>query len=502
MRSGSFVEQRLAVPPLTLVPTKHEQLRDANIRRWRLGWKGRLIPAVLVLTDFLLALLVWRTSLVLQGIWGNGELSEITTVAMLAIITSWVGLRALLGLYPGYGLDSVEQLRRHTYATFAILAMVAIFALGFQLGLLLSRPLLAPVFLGLLILTPFAQYFMKSYLKRIDLWGKPVVVLGYKEAGTNVVNLLSGQWELGYDPVAVFDYRLDEVGALSEGIDEHQVLATAVDVAREQRVDTAIFAMPNLRREHLSQLVDAASVSFRSVTIIPNLGGITNSAVVARDFAGTFGVEIKYNLLNPWARRFKRALDLLGAVIGGLLISPILLAIFVLIKLDSPGPAFYVHTRIGFEGKHFHCWKFRTMHVDAERVLEQYFRKNPPSRAEWESCQKLRDDPRITRTGRFLRRTSLDELPQLFNVLRGEMSLTGPRPIVDAEVSKYGPVFELYKRIRPGMSGLWQISGRSSISYTERVAIDSHYVRNWSFWLDLIILARTVKTVALGRGAC
>jgi Undecaprenyl-phosphate galactose phosphotransferase WbaP len=407
----------------------------------------------------------------------------------------------LLGLYPGYGLDSVEQLRRHTYATFAILAMVAIFALGFQLGLLLSRLLLGLVFLGLLILTPFAQYFMRSWLKRVDLWGKPVVVLGYKEAGTNVVNLLSEQWELGYDPIAVFDYRLDAVGALSEDFNEHQVLANAVDVAREQRVDTAIFAMPNLRREHLSQLVDLASVSFRSVTVIPNLGGITNSAVVARDFAGTFGVEIKYNLLDPWARRFKRALDLLGAVLGGLLISPILLAILVLIKLDSPGSAFYGHTRIGVEGKHFRCWKFRTMHVDAERVLEQYFRKNPRSRAEWERSQKLRDDPRITRTGRFLRKTSLDELPQLWNVLRGEMSLTGPRPIVDAEVSKYGTVFELYRRIRPGMSGLWQISGRSSISYTERVAIDSHYVRNWSFWLDLIILARTVKTVVLGSGA-
>ena len=495
------MEQRLTVVPLTLVPAKHEQLRDINVRRWTLGWKRQLIPAVLVLTDFVLALLIWRTSLVLQGIWGNGVLSEMTTVAMFAIITSWVGLRALLGLYPGYGLDSVEQLRRHTYATFAILAMVAIFALGFQLGLLLSRLLLGLVFLGLLILTPFAQYFMRSWLKRVDLWGKPVVVLGYKEAGTNVVNLLSEQWELGYDPIAVFDYRLDAVGALSEDFNEHQVLANAVDVAREQRVDTAIFAMPNLRREHLSQLVDLASVSFRSVTVIPNLGGITNSAVVARDFAGTFGVEIKYNLLDPWARRFKRALDLLGAVLGGLLISPILLAILVLIKLDSPGSAFYGHTRIGVEGKHFRCWKFRTMHVDAERVLEQYFRKNPRSRAEWERSQKLRDDPRITRTGRFLRKTSLDELPQLWNVLRGEMSLTGPRPIVDAEVSKYGTVFELYRRIRPGMSGLWQISGRSSISYTERVAIDSHYVRNWSFWLDLIILARTVKTVVLGRGA-
>ena len=495
------MEQRLTEVPLTLVPTKHEQLRDINVRRWTLGWKRQLIPAVLVLTDFVLALLIWQTSLVLQGIWGNGVLSEMTTVAMFAIITSWVGLRALLGLYPGYGLDSVEQLRRHTYATFAILAMVAIFALGFQLGLLLSRLLLGLVFLGLLILTPFAQYFMRSWLKRVDLWGKPVVVLGYKEAGTNVVNLLSEQWELGYDPIAVFDYRLDAVGALSEDFNEHQVLANAVDVARGQRVDTAIFAMPNLRREHLSQLVDLASVSFRSVTVIPNLGGITNSAVVARDFAGTFGVEIKYKLLDPWARRFKRALDLLGAALGGLLISPILLAILVLIKLDSPGSAFYGHTRIGVEGKHFRCWKFRTMHVDAERVLEQYFRKNPRSRAEWERSQKLRDDPRITRTGRFLRKTSLDELPQLWNVLRGEMSLIGPRPIVDAEVSKYGTVFELYRRIRPGMSGLWQISGRSSISYTERVAIDSHYVRNWSFWLDLIILARTVKTVVLGRGA-
>jgi lipopolysaccharide/colanic/teichoic acid biosynthesis glycosyltransferase len=246
---------------------------------------------------------------------------------------------------------------------------------------------------------------------------------------------------------------------LSEDSDQYQTLAPAVDVAREYRVDTAIFAMPNLRREHLAQLVDLASVSFRRVIIIPNLGGITNSAVAARDFVGTLGVEIKYNLLDPWARRFKHALDLLGAVLGGLLINPILLAILVLIKLDSPGSAFYGHRRIGVEGKHFRCWKFRTMHVDAERVLEQYFREKPRSRAEWEMSQKLRDDPRITRTGRFLRKTSLDELPQLWNVLRGEMSLTGPRPIVDAVVSKYGTVFELYRRIRPGMSGLCRSAG-------------------------------------------
>lgn len=495
------MEQRLTAPQLTLTPTEYEQLRDTNIERWRLGRQRHLVPAVLVLTDFLLSLLIWKGSSILQSLWGNGALSQMTTFAMVAVITSWIGLRALLGLYPGYGLDPVEQLRRHTYAAFATLAMLAIFALGFQLGLLLSRLLLALVFLGLLVLTPFAQYLMKSWLNTLGVWGKPVVVLGYKEAGTNVVNLLNERWELGYVPCAIFDYRLEEAGGLSGSVEDQQILAAAVDVASEHSVDTAIFAMPNLRREYLAKLTSLASVNFRQIIIIPNLSGITNSAVVARDFAGTLGVEIKYNLLDPWARRFKRALDLLGAVIGGLLISPLLLAILVSIKLDSPGPSFYGHRRIGLEGKHFCCWKFRTMHLDAERMLDTYLQENPQLRAEWEKNQKLRDDPRVTRVGRFLRKTSLDELPQLWNVLRGEMSLTGPRPIVDAEVSRYGSAYELYKRIRPGMSGLWQISGRSGISYTERVAMDSHYVRNWSFWLDLIILACTVKTAVLGRGA-
>jgi Undecaprenyl-phosphate galactose phosphotransferase WbaP len=190
-----------------------------------------------------------------------------------------------------------------------------------------------------------------------------------------------------------------------------------------------------------------------------------------------------------------------GTVIGGVLISPLVFAIALLIKLDSPGPAFYGHKRVGAAGKYFLCWKFRTMHVNAEHLLDKYLQGNPVLQAEWEQNQKLRCDPRVTRVGRILRQTSLDELPQLWNVLRGEMSLTGPRPIVDAEVPKYGEVYGLYKRIKPGMSGFWQVSGRSDTTYAERVEMDSYYVRNWSVWLDLIILARTVMCVVLGRGA-
>jgi Undecaprenyl-phosphate galactose phosphotransferase WbaP len=275
-----------------------------------------------------------------------------------------------------------------------------------------------------------------------------------------------------------------------------------MDMGRRQKIDTCFLATPHTRREQLADMVRIVSECFQHVMVIPNLNGVTNSAVVARDLSGTLALEIKQNLLNPWAQRLKRALDLFGAVVGGLLISPLLLTIAVLIKLDSPGPVLFGHRRLGARDEHFLCWKFRTMHLDAERMLNDYLQKNPSLQAEWEQNHKLHDDPRTTRIGRVLRKTSLDELPQLWNVLRGEMSLTGPRPIVDAEVPKYERDYELYRRIRPGMSGFWQVSGRSDIDYKDRVAMDAYYVRNWSVWLDIIILSRTVKMVLLGRGAC
>jgi Undecaprenyl-phosphate galactose phosphotransferase WbaP len=192
---------------------------------------------------------------------------------------------------------------------------------------------------------------------------------------------------------------------------------------------------------------------------------------------------------------------LFGVVVGGLLVSPLLLAVVALIKSEASGPVFYKQLRPGTGGEYFNCFKFRTMYDNADVLLTEYLESNPDLRAEWERNRKLRDDPRITRTGRFLRRTSLDELPQLWNVLRGEMSLVGPRPMLTEEISTYGEVYELYKRMRPGMTGLWQVSGRNDLDYEERVTIVSYYVRNWSIWLDFVILARTVKTVVTGRGA-
>jgi len=472
-----------------------------NKKRWKPVWKQRLIIGTLALSDVFLALVVWGVAYVGQRIWGHGELSGVAVAAIVPSVIVWVGLRALLGLYPGYGLDSAESLRRHTHSVFATLAVLAVFAVGSQVGDLLSRILLAFAFLGLLFITPFVQHFVKLGMKKAGLWGKPVITLSYEETGADFQELLKQEWGMGYSSVALFCHGLVAAGKSYREVSCEETLADAANLGRDLGVDTLIFAMPYTRREQLERMVSVASENFRSVLIVPNLNGITNSAVAPRDFAGTLAIEIKHNLLDPWSQRLKRALDLVGTVIGGVLISPLVFAIAVLIKLDSPGPVFYGHRRLGAAGEHFLCWKFRTMHVDAERLLDKHLQDNPFLRAEWEQNQKLRDDPRVTRVGHLLRQTSLDELPQLWNVLRGEMSLTGPRPIVDAEVPKYGEVYKLYKRIKPGMSGFWQVSGRSDTSYVERVEMDSYYVRNWSVWLDLIILARTVKSVALGRGA-
>jgi Undecaprenyl-phosphate galactose phosphotransferase WbaP len=489
-------------PSVMLAPTEHERLLHATTqKRWKPVWKQRLIVGALVLSDVFLALVVWGVAYVAQRIWGHGELSDIAAAAIVPSVMVWIGLRALLGLYPGYGLNSAERLRRHTYSVFATLGVLAVVAVGFQLGNLLSRILLAFAFLGLLFLTPFVQHFVRLGMKKAELWGKSVITLSYKETGARFRELLKQEWGMGYDPVALLDNHLVAAGRSYREASSEETLADAANLGRELGVDTVIFAMPYTRREQLVHIVSVASESFRNVLIVPNLNGVTNSAVAPRDFAGTLALEIKQNLLDPWSQRLKRALDLLGTVIGGVLISPLVFAIAVLVKFDSPGPAFYGHRRLGAEGKHFLCWKFRTMHVNAERLLDKHLQDNPFLRAEWEQNQKLRDDPRVTRVGHLLRETSLDELPQLWNVLRGEMSLTGPRPIVDAEVPKYGEVYKLYKRIKPGMSGFWQVSGRSDTSYAERVEMDSYYVRNWSVWLDLIILARTAKIVLLSRGA-
>lgn len=197
----------------------------------------------------------------------------------------------------------------------------------------------------------------------------------------------------------------------------------------------------------------------------------------------------------------KRALDLVGAIAGLILFSPILVIIAIVVRLDSPGPVLFKGSRIGRGGNSFAMLKFRSMQLGADTALEEVIQGEPEQSITTREFQKLLHDPRLTRAGRFLRRSSLDELPQLWNVLLGEMSLVGPRPFLPEQQAYYGDTYADYIRIRPGMTGLWQISGRSRLSFRERVRLDEYYLCNWSLWLDLTILARTILVVVKREGA-
>ncbi|WP_246678851.1 sugar transferase [Mesorhizobium sp. B2-5-7] len=223
--------------------------------------------------------------------------------------------------------------------------------------------------------------------------------------------------------------------------------------------------------------------------------------VSARDYAGAGTVlndlsDVITGATNPpIGGVLKRIMDLVIAGAALVFAAPVIILVGLLIKITAGGPPIFSHSRVGFGGRSFDCYKFRSMVRNSDEVLSAYLDANPDARREWEETHKIRNDPRVTLLGRLLRKSSLDELPQLINILRGDMSCVGPRPIVKDELRRYGEHQAEYLATRPGLTGLWQVSGRSSMDYDNRVALDSQYVRNWSVWLDVVILLRTIVAV-------
>ncbi|MBE9113369.1 undecaprenyl-phosphate galactose phosphotransferase WbaP, partial [Nodosilinea sp. LEGE 07298] len=318
--------------------------------------------------------------------------------------------------------------------------------------------------------------------------------------GELVIQTLKNQPNFGLKPVAVLDDDRDRSDTIC-GVPVVGPLSIAPLLARKHDIHYAIVAMPGVQREKLLRILERYGRTFPHLMMIPDLFGVASLWVSSKDLGGILGLEIRQQLLLPGPRLIKALLDMGLTVVIGIVVLPLLALIAVLVKLDSPGPIFYGHPRLGQNNIPFIAWKFRSMVSNADHVLERYFEANPTLRSQWELDHKLRYDPRITRLGNFLRRTSLDELPQLWNVLRGEMSLVGPRPIVKEEIFRYADKYSLYTQVLPGLTGLWQVSGRNNVSYDERVNLDAYYVRNWSVWLDIYILLKTIWVVMLGDGA-
>jgi Undecaprenyl-phosphate galactose phosphotransferase WbaP len=467
------------------------------------GIVQRLRPSIMVGT-LLIADAVALSAAFLAAVYGRwwlgGQYEPWLYLRLWPLVPLFLIAFACFRLYPSAPLSRPEELRRLCVVTTLLCLGLATVTFFTREGFTYSRIVLFASWAMALVTIPMARSLVRLVLARRPWWGIPVVVIGDGDAGQHILRTLQRQPELGLKPVAVLRRSSRRVRRVL-GVPVLGTVGQVKRLSKKYRVSYAIVSMSDLPSEGTRGMLDAYARAFHHLMVVPDLSGLGSLWVQPVDLGGMLGLEIRHRLLDPWRRTLKRCLDLTLVVATAPVVATVMLLIAMAVRLDSAGPVFFRHERIGRGGRRFGAWKFRTMIPDADRVLQQYLDDHPELREEWEATQKLRDDPRITRVGRFLRRTSLDELPQVLNVLVGEMSLVGPRPIVDEELEKYGDHLDLYRQVLPGITGVWQTHGRNLLTYDERVEMDCYYVRNWSVWLDIWLLARTILPVLSRRGA-
>ncbi|QDU27964.1 UDP-glucose:undecaprenyl-phosphate glucose-1-phosphate transferase [Anatilimnocola aggregata] len=350
------------------------------------------------------------------------------------------------------------------------------------------------------LVAPLTRTIVRMTAGRANWWGRRVIVVGGSRRGLAAYRQMQRFPAMGLRPVGIVE---DVISPATSGEVEGYLgqFDDVSEIAKEHGVDTAVLAMSPHFDDDTRRMISRGGMGIRHWIVMPESQGMPHLWATAGEVAGQPALAMQVGLLSPAALVTKRVCDVLIVSVGALLASPLLLFIAAAIRLGSPGPIFYSQERVGRHGRRFRAWKFRSMVPNADQVLKDLLAKDPVLRAEWEADHKLKKDPRITWIGRFIRKTSLDELPQLWNIFQGDMSLVGPRPIVQAEIEKYGDCYEQYVAVTPGLTGLWQISGRNKTTYEQRIDFDAYYVRNWSLWLDLHILVSTVRVVLLREGA-
>lgn len=360
-----------------------------------------------------------------------------------------------------------------------------------------SRLLLVGTWTAFPVAAMACRRLTRRLLDRLKLWRIRVVVVGRGEAARRAVAALLSEPGLGYDVVGVVAPDAPEAPRAPR----HRPWPEWGHVLHRFGARLLVLA-PDAGGPAEPGVVEALVRRRVPFAVMPAPDGAPALGCERTAFFAHDAVLLSYrdNLARPAARFAKLAFDLVAAALMLAVLAPVMLAVAALVKLDG-GPVLFAHPRLGAGGRAFNCLKFRTMAVDADAVLQRLLAADPAAAREWASTRKLRRDPRVTRVGAVLRALSLDELPQLFNVLRLEMSLVGPRPIVRQEAAYYGEAIEYYHETRPGLTGLWQVSGRSDTSYAQRVRLDAWYVKNWTLWHDLAILAKTVPAVLKRRGA-
>jgi Undecaprenyl-phosphate galactose phosphotransferase WbaP len=364
------------------------------------------------------------------------------------------------------------------------------------------------------VVMPVCRALFRILFARTRWWGFPAVVVSSGGRGGGILSTLNRWPEIGIRPAALLsDTPFDDAPLQDPAGPDPAGPDPATDVplrggyemapylARTFDIPYAIVAMPTLTHESRTNLLAHYSKFFDHVFVVPDPKGPPALWTTGRSGDGLFGYGVRNVALRPGAQFIKRAVDIVGALCALVLCAPLMAGIALLIRMDAPGAVFYRQERMGREGRIVTILKFRTMYEDADERLAGLLRDDPALREEYERYHKLKNDPRVTRVGKLLRRYSLDELPQILNVLRGDMSLVGPRAYMPSELAKMNGMARAVLQSAPGITGLWQVSGRNHLSFASRVNLDVHYIQNWSPWLDLYLLVRTGPVVLSGEGA-
>jgi Undecaprenyl-phosphate galactose phosphotransferase WbaP len=371
----------------------------------------------------------------------------------------------------------------------------------------LSRLWLFSAWLLALIFVPAMRLLVRWIFQRLRLWNRPVAIIGTGTNAREAMRAIQSDTLLGYEVRWLLDPGNESCSrAQVSHRSQPKTLPLGPDpltTLRSLGDPQIVVALDNAHWETQQRLLSLLGPHYPNLAIAPPLRGLPLYGLEVMHFFSheVFMLRVRDNLARPGPRLIKRFFDLAVASVLSVTLSPLLAWIAWRIRREDGGPVLFRQERVGRGGKRFLCLKFRSMVPDAEPRLHRYLLEHPEIAAEYQRNFKLRDDPRVTPIGRFLRRTSLDELPQLFNVLRGEMSLVGPRPLLPRELERYGDNIALYTQVNPGITGLWQVSGRSETSFADRSNLDAWYLRNWTLWYDIVILLRTVRVVFRREGA-
>jgi undecaprenyl-phosphate galactose phosphotransferase len=393
--------------------------------------------------------------------------------------------------------DEIKQIIKAI--SFSIIFIFFILSLTKQAHLV-SRLTIIFLYFYSIIFFPLFRHLGKKIL--FSFYRNPILIIGAGDTGKSVAKSVIIDPHLDFEIKGFLDDNKE--GYIEINNKKYPILGKISNIELVNGIDTVIVTMPSLNSNNLNDLINKIYRHKKNVFIVPALNdiGLLNSEIYNLFNEKMFLLKIENHLESGVNQAIKRVFDLTLSVLMLPILLPTILIIGMLIKLDSKGPIFYTQERVGKNGKKFKVIKFRSMYTNADELLKEFLEKNTEIRHEFETFRKLKNDPRVTKVGRFLRKTSLDELPQIFNVLKGEMSLVGPRPVTKEEIDKYYKDYAIYYyEVLPGITGLWQISGRSDTSYDERVELDVWYVKNWNLWLDIVILIKTIKVVLKREGA-